>query len=125
MRAPPGPPMTLRNMRENGVRSVIAQCEARDRIRPARRPPASMQQLRQQGDQHPPRLAHRATKRLPTTPLGRSARCGRKGEPWRASGRTVVTAMSSSGSPSCWAGVGRTASHLATLPTRFFANGFV
>lgn len=31
MRAPPGPPMTLRNMRENGVRSVIAQCETCNR----------------------------------------------------------------------------------------------
>jgi hypothetical protein len=26
MRAKPGPPMTLGNMRENGVRSVIATC---------------------------------------------------------------------------------------------------
>ena len=26
MRAPPGPPMTLRNMRENGVRMLIASC---------------------------------------------------------------------------------------------------
>jgi hypothetical protein len=26
MRAPPGPPMTLANMRQNGVRSVIASC---------------------------------------------------------------------------------------------------
>jgi hypothetical protein len=28
MRAKPGPPMTLGNMRENGVRSVIATCQA-------------------------------------------------------------------------------------------------
>ena len=28
MRATPGPPMSLRNMRENGVRSVTATCEA-------------------------------------------------------------------------------------------------
>jgi hypothetical protein len=27
-RAPPGPPMSLRNMRENGVRAVTATCEA-------------------------------------------------------------------------------------------------
>jgi hypothetical protein len=28
MRSKPGPPMTLANMRENGVRAVIATCEA-------------------------------------------------------------------------------------------------
>jgi hypothetical protein len=27
MRAPPGPPMTLANMRQNGVRMVTAACE--------------------------------------------------------------------------------------------------
>jgi hypothetical protein len=27
MRSKPGPPMSLRNMRENGVRAVIATCE--------------------------------------------------------------------------------------------------
>jgi hypothetical protein len=28
MRAPPGPPMSLANMRQNGVRAVTAQCQA-------------------------------------------------------------------------------------------------
>ena len=28
MRSKPGPPMSLKNMRQNGVRSVTAQCEA-------------------------------------------------------------------------------------------------
>jgi hypothetical protein len=28
MRSNPGPPMSLANMRENGLRSVIAQCES-------------------------------------------------------------------------------------------------
>ena len=28
MRAPPGPPMSLANMRQNGVHGVTAQCEA-------------------------------------------------------------------------------------------------
>jgi hypothetical protein len=28
MRTPPGPPMTLANMRQNGVRAVTATCEA-------------------------------------------------------------------------------------------------
>jgi hypothetical protein len=31
MRAPAGPPMTLQNMRENGVRAVIAACECCNR----------------------------------------------------------------------------------------------
>lgn len=31
MRTKPGPPMSLRNMRENGVRAVVAQCETCNR----------------------------------------------------------------------------------------------
>jgi hypothetical protein len=66
MRSKPGPHMSLANMRQNGVRAVIATCEAcnhsadgqrrrpaRDRLRAPRRPTLPMQQLRRQGDQHP------------------------------------------------------------------------
>jgi hypothetical protein len=67
MRSKAGPPMTLANMRQNGVRSVTAPCEAclgrrqcrrpaRDRLRASRRPAPAMQQLRRQGDIDPARL---------------------------------------------------------------------
>jgi hypothetical protein len=31
MRGPPGPPMSLANMRQNGVRAVVATCESCNR----------------------------------------------------------------------------------------------
>ena len=71
MRTKPGPPMTLANMRQNGVAasprraptaaaqltSTSISCGRPDR--PRDRPAPALQQLRRQDDLNPSRLAHR------------------------------------------------------------------
>jgi hypothetical protein len=71
MKSKPGPPMTLANMRQNGVRAVTATCEAcgreadvnvdalRDYDGPEGRPAPTMQQLRREARLDPARMAHR------------------------------------------------------------------
>ena len=74
MRSKPGPPMTLANMRLNGVRSVSASCANCGRSAdvnvdllpetphsPRGWQPAPLQQLRRQNDIDPPRLAYEPT----------------------------------------------------------------
>jgi hypothetical protein len=66
-RAPPGPPMTLANMRQNGVRSVTAACANCGRSAAANVdllpetltvPEAGKQRMRREADLDPPRMAH-------------------------------------------------------------------
>ena len=48
MRVPPGPPMTLANMRQNGVRSVTASCANCGRLH--RAPPRPLVRLKRAAD---------------------------------------------------------------------------
>jgi hypothetical protein len=71
MRSKLGPPMSLANMRANGVRAVTATCEAcgreadvnvdalaRDRDGPKGRPAPTVQQLRREARLDPARMAY-------------------------------------------------------------------